>query len=376
MTASRSRPPRVAMLLDNHYAPDPRVEFESSLLLDAGANVRLIAWDRRESPEGDDLSREGFDVVRINVPAPRGGGRRTAMRMISFARQVWRRRQELLADSDVLVVHDIYLLPLGRLLAARCHLPFVYDAHEEYAAMEGWRYPARVLRLITAIESLLARKAIAIVVPGFSRQARWTNAGFDTPLVLRNLGTADEDVVPFPPERWDLAYAGTLDRVRRIDILTEIARKRPDLKVLVAGAGRAHDELERDAPQLTNLDYLGWIDEPESLLPAAGAMYYGLDPDHPYSDKACPNTLYTALRIKRPLIFFCGGEPAGLLESHRFGVRCAPNSDAVIAALEEVRQRTDWEFDEAWREVSDPRPLRAYVETLVRAGERQRGAES
>jgi glycosyltransferase involved in cell wall biosynthesis len=375
-TTSASQALTVVMLLDNHYAPDPRVEFESRLLIEAGAHVRVIAWDRRAAPTPITPSPEGPEVVRINVPAPRGGGRKTAARMMTFARKVWRQRKALLSDADVLVVHDIYLLPLARLLSWRCDLPLVYDAHEEYAAMEGWRYPPRALRVVTAIESLLARRALAVVVPGVSRQERWIRAGFASPLVLRNLGGKLELPTPAKEQRWDLAYAGTLDRVRRIDILRDIAQKRPDIRVLVAGAGRAEQELEQDSRELANLDYLGWVDDPGSLLSAAGVMFYGLDPDHPYSEKACPNTLYAALQMKKPLIFFCGGEPARLLESHKFGIRCAPTSDSVIAALDQARGSADWEFEDAWLEVSDPALCRRYVEALQSAKARHREAQT
>jgi hypothetical protein len=42
-----STTPTVVMLLDNHHGVDRRIRMESSLLLAAGADVRVIAWDRR-----------------------------------------------------------------------------------------------------------------------------------------------------------------------------------------------------------------------------------------------------------------------------------------------------------------------------------------
>lgn len=366
---------RVAMLLDNHYAPDPRVAFESELLANAGADVSIVAWDRRE--DGDETADvDGIEVKRIRVPAPRGGGRKTAQKMLEFSQRVWRSRRSLLADVDVLVVHDIYLLALGRFLARSLRIPFIYDAHEEYAAMEGWRYPERVLRLVEGRETSLARHAYAIVVPGETRISRWTAVGLDAPIVVRNLGSHRTAAERKGRLRWDLVYAGTIDAVRRIDLLIALAKSRPDLRIAVAGAGRGVPEVEAAAATLPNLDFVGWVAAPEDLVDDGATLYYGLDPRHPYASKACPNTLYTALRRRRPLLFFCGGEPEALLARFSFGIQCEATVDALGRAVDAAKENERWEFDAAWRAVSDPAPLTRYVDAVLEAagGAQQRSA--
>ncbi len=360
---------RVTMLLDNYYGPDRRVEYEAKLLTDAGLAVRVVAWDRR-SPKADSAALEtsqqgGMEVVRVRVPAPPGGGASTFRAMTRFAWETWRRRDSVIGDADLLVVHDVYLLPFGRLLAAALRIPFVYDAHEEYAAMEGARYPGWWLWLVTAMEGVLARGARRVVVPGTTRQTRWTRAGFPAPTVLRNLGDHKPPAVGSGQPKWDLAYCGTLADVRRVDVLVDLARARPDLQIAIAGKGRGEGDVELAARELDNLQFLGWLEDSDQVLADARAVYYGLDPRHPYADKACPNNLYQAIRLERPLIFFCGGEIAEVADKHRIGVRCAPTADAVAAAVDEVRRSGDgWEFKPAWGALADPQMTDRYVASI------------
>jgi len=331
---------RVAMLLDNHHAPDRRVRGEVELLGERGIEVRVLAWDRRAGGQVGLIRRSRSDpheeLVRIEVPAPHGDGLNALRQVARFGRHILRERVALLADCAAVVAHDVYLLPLGWLLARRLRIPLVYDAHEEFGAMTGSRY-GHVLRTgVTRLETALARRAAMIVVPGRSRVPRWAAVGME-PLVLPNVG----DLTPLErrPPSWDLTYCGMLTAARRIDLLLDLARARPDLKVAVAGTGAWAEAAERAARTCDNLDFLGWSSDPDDLLARSRAVYYGLDPAHPYSSKACPNTLYQALRVGRPLVFHCGGEPADLLARFDIGVRCAADVTALAAAVDDALAR-------------------------------------
>jgi glycosyltransferase involved in cell wall biosynthesis len=367
-TAERARREEVVMLLDNHYGPDPRVAFELDLLREEGISAAIIAWDRRSAGGGVDPSVA--KVVRIPVPAPSGGGRRSLVAACRFGARVWRDRRRLLDDARVLIVHDVYLLPLGWTLARHLRKPFIYDAHEEYARMEAGRYPRWILRLVTAIESRLARRAVSVVVPGASRVPRWFGVLSKPPIVLPNLVRRDRPVPRPTPARWDLLYVGTVGESRRPDILIELARSRPELRIAIAGRGRSVEYVAQAAEALPNLDYLGWRDDPDDLLAATKSVYYGLDPDHPYSDAACPNTLYQALIHRKPLIFFCGGEPEGLAREFRIGIRCEPSVRAVSAAVDRLDGMTGWQFDEAWEAVWDRAAIDGFVDTVKTALQR------
>jgi hypothetical protein len=371
---------RVVMVLDNYYAPDRRVEYECRLLGEAGMLVRVVAWDRRSRAANHGLGRDhlsrhvvgGVEVIRVNEAAPSLGGAATFRAMLRFGWAVWRNRATLIADADVLVVHDVFLLPVVRFLSWVTGHLFIYDAHEEYAAMEGDRYPQWILRGVTNVESWLAHASEMVVIPGTIRADRWRKAGFDEVLILSNVGEP-RGRPPRVDIEWDIAYvSGTLGPSRRPDLLLEVARRRPDLRMLLAGVGQGAAEVQAEAATLANVEFREWVDDPEALLARGRVVFYGLDPNDPYSDKACPNTLYQALKVRRPLIFFCGGEAEALVERYRIGIQCRASADAIIEAFESVRGTDSWQFDEALRTLASEGDTGKYVDTVRRAAEKGR----
>jgi glycosyltransferase involved in cell wall biosynthesis len=355
------------MLLDNHYGPDPRVAFEAELLSDAGISTSILAWDRRSASDVEDRDLSSLarpKVTRVRVPAPSGGGWRSLKAVVRFGRCVWRAHAPAFKGASLIIVHDVYLLPLGWALGRRLRIPFLYDAHEEYGRMEADRYPAWFRRVVTSIESRLARRAVAVAVPGASRIPRWEGVHSRAPIVLPNLVQRDRPSPSAEPVEWDLLYIGTVGQKRRLDLLVELARLRPELRVGIAGRGRSVGEVARAAENLPNLTFLGWRSDADTLLARARAIYYGLDPDDPYSAVACPNTLYQALRHRKPLIFFCAGEMAQLAAEFKIGFRCSPSVQALSSAIDEVAATSAWEFDAAWEAVWERADTQEFVEVV------------
>jgi len=337
--------PRVVLLIDNHHAPDRRAEWVSAGIRGAGAEVRAVAWDRRIAPEPTPPPPPGEEVVRIHAPAPWGAGRGTLSALGRFSRQAFARRRELLADADAVVAGDLYLLPLGRALAAAARVPLIYDAREDWAALEAARFPHAVRRAVTRTETALARGAAAVVVPGETRAARWRAVGIE-PVVMRNVGRT----APRPaPTRWDVVSAGLLAEQRRPDLFLELAQRRPDLRFVITGGGRLEQEVRREAARMPHVDYLGFVEDVDAVLAASSVIVYGEDPATPYSTLACPNTLYQAIRVRRPLVFYCGGEPAEAAARFRIGVRCRPDVEELSGAVDTARAGDGWEFDAAWQ---------------------------
>jgi hypothetical protein len=360
------------MLLDNHFAPDRRVLREIQLLAARDIEVTILAWDRRTAPDRvvPDLP-EGIQLRRINVMAPPGGGRRTLLALMRFAWQAWRMSAALLHEVDLLIVHDIYLLPLGVALSRRWDMPFAYDAHEDFVMMESGRLPAWFTKAAAAMESMLARRSALVVVPGQVRRQRWIDAGFPPPVVLANTGVPSSEVDESEANSdvtWDIVYCGLLDASRRPDLLVELARRRPDLRVAVAGAGRAADSVRDAARSLENLSFIGWTDNPRAVLRRSRSVYYGLDPSNSYSDGACPNNLSQAIRAQRPLIFFCGGEAAEMADRFHIGLRVSANVEALAAAVDTVIGNTaEWDFAAAAKAIAAADSGREYLDAICGA---------
>jgi Glycosyl transferase 4-like domain/Glycosyl transferases group 1 len=361
----------LVMLVDNHHGPDRRVDMEVEMLAEAGVSTRVVAWDRR--PEAPAVPQDPADwpgapveLVRVHVPAPAVGGASSILRAARFGVRVWRARRRLLAGADALMAHDIYLLPIAWALSVRTGLPLVYDAHEEFAPMEAGRYPDWLLGLVTRLETAMARRARLVVVPGQSRVGRWERVGIH-PAVVPNMGRRVARLGPVEPAV-DLAYCGGLSEKRRLDLLVDVARARPDLRVAIAGEGRSQDWLAAAAAELPNLEFVGETSQPDEFLARSRAVYYGLDPAHPYAAKACPNTIYQAVRVGRPLLSLAVGEADRFLEEFRVGLRIAPDPASLAEAVDRVRAGEDaWEFDAAWERLERERDAGTFARRLREA---------
>lgn len=338
----------VVILLDNHHGPDRRVVWLSSILREAGFATRVVAWDRRQEPRELDPEpvAHGTEVIRIPVPLPWGSGGRTVLAAARFSRRVLGRRAELAGDAHAVIASDVMLLPLGRLLAWRFELPLLYDAREDWSVMEAERRSRATRAVVARLETALARHAAAVIIPGEVRAARWRSAGIE-PVVLRNVGVSQRRAEVEP--RWDVAMAGLISEQRRPDLFLEVARRRPDLGFVITGAGRLESWLRARARDLDNVDFLGWVPEVDDVLAASKVVVYGQDAGTAYSAVACPNTVYQAVQVRRPLVFSCGGEVDGVARRFRIGVRCEVSPESLEAAIDEARLGTGWEFDQAWQ---------------------------
>jgi glycosyltransferase involved in cell wall biosynthesis len=164
-------------------------------------------------------------------------------------------------------------------------------------------------------------------------------------VILGNVGLSTPRATA---HRWDVATAGLMAEQRRPDLFLELARRRADLRFVIAGGGRLQDRIRAEAEELGNVDFLGWVQDVDEVLAASSVIVYGEDPVTPYSPLACPNTLYQAMQLRRPLVFFCGGEPAAAAARFRIGIRCAPDVEALSAAVDAAREGRGWEFEAAW----------------------------
>jgi hypothetical protein len=135
--------------------------------------------------------------------------------------------------------------------------------------------------------------------------------------------------------------------------------------VAVAGEGRAEPSIAEAAAELPNLEFAGEISTPDEFLARARAVYYGLDPEHPYAAKSCPNTLYQAVRVGRPLVHLGGGEIDRLAARYEIGRRVDPSVDAIADVVDRLGALEDgWEFDEAWAYLEEDRAAGAYARRM------------
>lgn len=239
--------------------------------------------------------------------------------LLRFYREVWGVVKDH-SSPDVVIAHDFLLLPLGALLSLRFDCPLVYDAHEIYRWMDAGRLPEWWLRFAGWLEARLVNHKVSLLVT-VSRQRvddyfrerirlkPFILGNWYDPLEIEKCWARRKYEIQ-ASSRFCIGYVGSLATSRRVDLLLELAAARPDVQLILGGRGdpRLVSRVEKSAAERPNVHYLGWVSNPAEVLAACDAIYYVLDPSHPYSRFAAPNALYLAISLDRPLIAVPVGE--------------------------------------------------------------------
>jgi glycosyltransferase involved in cell wall biosynthesis len=249
---------RVAMVVTNACAPDPRVLRHARWVMEAGHEVTVHAFDRlAEHPMSE--NHHGVRIMRYHLgKTPYGGTLRTYQGIRSFQRQVVR---TLLHDPPALVYcHDADTLRVGVALQQQRSVPFVFDMHD---LQHTWvRYQAPQSRLRAAVAGRMKRRMLnrakhARVVVTSSGGISPTSRGFSEWLAHHGIEShvvENRPEPPFPsrPETesvgWTVGFVGRVRDQKAIDLLIKTVdsmqpHERPSIRI--AGDGVAAASVRR-----------------------------------------------------------------------------------------------------------------------------------
>jgi glycosyltransferase involved in cell wall biosynthesis len=165
-----------------HPHRDPRVTREAETLAANGYEVTVIAWDRSgEHPV--DQTDSGFRILRVGPQA--GAGNLGFIGRAKVFRAVRRNMVEaaMRTGAQVVHAHDLETLPIGAQVKRRLRVPLVFDAHEDWPAMEAAQ--SRVMGLVARLlEWWYLGKADAVVTMGDHLAGKYRSKGKETVVLL------------------------------------------------------------------------------------------------------------------------------------------------------------------------------------------------
>lgn len=256
-------PIRVAMVVSNGCAPDPRVQKEAVALAAAGYEVDIYAFDRTHELATVEQLTDRARIVRLRAPTPIPNNLVTVAAGLTWFKAAVKRR---IAARPPLVVHshDQDTCAVGRWWKARgarrCGLSrgfFVFDAHDLYwtwAVLPNpdskWRKGlARTLRWN---DERYARAAdLVVTVTRGTNEHEGTAEIYERlgcrPVVVANAPSPPRATPPLPRE-FTVGYFGNVREPAMFSLLIEaIGGLPPALRpaIRVAGDGRARAEVQR-----------------------------------------------------------------------------------------------------------------------------------
>lgn len=293
------RIPVILVVQNIGFPEDPRVSPFARTLFEAGYEVHVIAPATRVQQEHDD-----DDDIRVHrfPPPPEGPG------LLGYAREIgvslWR----------IVRVGGALSRKLGPFILHLCNppdvlwLPFItrlrnavviYDQHDlvpELYIAKGGRVDSIPYRMLLRMERLAFRNADLVLATNESYARIAISRGKKRPDRVRVVRNAASPIRWFPVKSREelrkgadivLCYVGSIAQQDGIEDLVRVISwlKTHDpvlrYRCLVAGSGEAKGRAERLAEELgvqAELDFLGWVSDPDLLREVVATADIALEP--------------------------------------------------------------------------------------------------
>jgi glycosyltransferase involved in cell wall biosynthesis len=255
---------KVVAVTTSHRGDDARiVHRQARVLLEAGHSVTLISPDPDAAGALDPTGLVRH-VVRRAVGRRRLAAWRAARRAV----------KQVSLDADVIVVHDLELVPVLT-LSMRADAVVVWDVHEDYRAMarEAVWIPAPVRLLVVGVVAAVewwTKRRCRLIVAEHGYAMRFGGA----PVVPNTTWVGDEPISV--PVDAPVVYVGrvSLDRgAADMIALGEALRERGGPRVVIVGPADAECEhMVREAAQRGAVEWCGPLPNPEAMKIVRGAL--------------------------------------------------------------------------------------------------------
>lgn len=313
-----------------HDLSDAAVAKRVWMLQNAGAEVRLAGFRRTAEPVRSVAGLEPLDL-----------GRTHDARLLSRAGSVLRNlalapgRAGFMAGCDAVLARNLEVYAVAALCRA-LHAPraaLSYECLDVHRLMLSRGPAGRALR---ALEGMLLDRSRSLIVSSPAFLGRYfepfqhlsRRRGLDA-LVVENKAFADDApplLAPAPGPPWRIGWFGMIRCRRSLDILTGLARRRPDL-VRIDIRGRPSytefDDFDRQVAETPGVAFGGPY-APQDLPALYGAAHFSWSIDY-FQDEGnsrwlLPNRLYEGGKLGAPPIARRDSETGRWLESRGLGL--------------------------------------------------------
>jgi len=231
---------RIAMVVTNACAPDPRVERHALWLTEMGHDVEIHAWDRRYSNPIHE-EKNGYKIVRYQFRAVTG----------SMPIRTWLTKKKFISNLEL--NHDLLILNDTDTGNVKFQGPIILDIHDlahTWPLMRGNTplHKFASMRMLSGAKRII-RKADEIIVsaPNFGK---WIGElGRDSTCVMNRRN-------PTPIQVTSEKVIGYFGRIRELEPIMSLIQsaKKADFKVILAGDGV---EVENVLSKNPGIDYRG-----------------------------------------------------------------------------------------------------------------------
>ena len=331
----------VLIIRDHGFESSPAVERYCQALDDAGLHVVAFGWDREANLPPTE-QRPHFRIERIRLFRVPSGSKKFYLAWFLWQfHVVWR---VLTGRERVVHACDFNCAPAAWFAARLRGKAIIYDIRDP--ASISFPLPGVLRWLIAAVEQFTSDFSSLVIIPDETRLPYLgARARRRHPLVLYNAprdraDLKDEIARPIgqtPALR--LNFCGYLHAGRGLNEILALAQTYEHVQVDMVGNPRNDEVLQRikTTPRVT---YHGTVanDKSQQMMAAADLIVALYDPALEVNRVSCPNKLYEAMMLGRPILTNDGINLADMVRQHGIGYLVEFGQvPTFVAALERVR---------------------------------------
>lgn len=301
-----------AIFLRSGYGnPDSRFEKEVSAVLEAGHNVKIIAWDRESSKDkihSIKIFNNDVECIHIGVKSNLAAGfKKNLIPMVRFNIRLLKYLKKLSKEYEVIHASDFDTVVPGAIVRRTKHKKLVYDIYDYYT--DSHHMPSIIKRIVKFVDTKIINSSDAVIVCNDKRKEQILPAKPRKMYVIHNSPSyIEEFCLPekyLQKNRFRVVFIGGFARTGRyIFEMIDVIKNRSDCELIIGGFGHGQDEIQEISKKYKNITFIGkqaYCDvlRIESTADLLTALYDPSLKNHKY---AAPNKFYEALMLGKPLV--------------------------------------------------------------------------
>ncbi len=296
------------MILSNPFMVDPRVYKEAESLVDAGHEVTVIVWDRKNEYNCEDIV-DGIKIIRVHPSHLMRILPHDLMRNPLWWKKAYEKGIQVYNDDfqfDIIHCHDLDTLLTGVCLKKKLNVKLVYDAHEIFGYMISRDMPHFIVKITFLMEKLLIKKVDRIITVNEPLKD-YCKSISDKPvtIIMNCKKLVNHEYVPPQNKNFSICYIGVLNKARMFPELVNILGSIENIQFVIAGKKEnLYEEVKKRSEEYSNVDFLGTIGAkdviPQTLM--ANVIICLFDPNDPNNKVGLPNKIFESMVTGRPII--------------------------------------------------------------------------
>jgi len=335
---------KILMVLSKSFINDPRVTREAKTLVEAGHQVTVIFWDRKNEYKSQDVF-EGIKLVGIHNSLLMKLLPGDLFRNPVWWRKAYRKGLELYKNDfhfDAVHCHDLDTLQSGVWLKKKLGCKLVYDAHEIFGYMIKNNVPNFAVKYSFNMEKKLLEQIdhlITVNEPLENYFKKITNKPITIVMNCKELIIKEYQ----PPKNsiFTICYMGVLNKARMFPELVDIIGSMKGVKFVIAGKKEnLYDEVKEICKKYDNVEFLGTILSGDVIKKTleSNAIICMFDPSMEIHKIGLPNKIFEAMTTGRPVIvtknMYYSDE---FVEKEKCGLSASYESKDIVNAIIKLR---------------------------------------